>query len=136
MMEYIIVFSIFVWQEYGVWVVIYLYVGGSIEFVDEIEWLVNDILYYVVGLCLDIGYFYYVGMDLFDWLDCYYYCLDYLYFKDVDLQVYQCVIYEGIDFFIVCVEGVMCLFGSGVIDYLVIKDFFVCWGYQGWIIFE
>ncbi|STV31281.1 putative epimerase/isomerase [Klebsiella pneumoniae] len=74
-------------------------------------------------LCLDTGHLYYAGMDPLDWLDRYYLRLDYLHFKDVDPQVYQRAIHEGIDFFTACAKGVMCPLGSGAIDYPAIKDF-------------
>ena len=61
---------------------------------------------------------------------------DYLHFKDVDPQVYQRAIHEGIDFFTACAEGVMCPLGSGAIDYPAIKDFLARRGYQGWITIE
>ena len=62
--------------------------------------------------------------------------LDYLHFKDVDPQVYQRAIAEGIDFFTACAEGVMCPLGSGAIDYPAINDFLARRGYQGWITIE
>lgn len=85
--------------------VIHPHAGGSIEFADEIERLANDIPHDVAGLCLDTGHLYYAGMDPLDWLDRYYHRLDYLHFKDVDPQVYQRAIHEGIDFFTACAEG-------------------------------
>lgn len=69
-------------------------------------------------------------------LDRYYARLDYLHFKDVDPQVYQRAIAEGIDFFTACAEGVMCPLGSGAIDYPAINDFLARRGYQGWITIE
>lgn len=103
--------------------VIHPHAGGSIEFADEIERLANDIPHDVAGLCLDTGHLYYAGMDPLDWLDRYYHRTDYLHFKDVDPQVYQRAIHEGIDFFTACAEGVMCPLGSGAIDYPAIKTF-------------
>ncbi len=110
--------------------------GSSIEFADEIERLANIIPHDVAGLCLDTGHLYYAGMDPLDWLDRYYHRLDYLHFKDVDPQVYQRAIHEGIDFFTACAERVMCPLGSGAIDYPAIKDFLARRGYQGWITIE
>ena len=118
----IIALSTLAWQEYGVRAVIHPHAGGSIEFADEIERLANDISHDVAGLCLDTGHLYYAGMDPLDWLDRYYHRLDYLHFKDIDPQVYQRAIHEGIDFFTACAEGVMCPLGSGAIDYPAIKD--------------
>lgn len=136
MMEHIIALSTLAWQEYGVRAVIHPHAGGSIEFADEIERLANDIPHNVAGLCLDTGHLYYAGMDPLDWLDRYYHRLDYLHFKDVDPQVYQRAIHEGIDFFTACAAGVMCPLGSGAIDYPAIKDFLARRGYQGWITIE
>ncbi|EPQ7391430.1 TIM barrel protein [Klebsiella pneumoniae] len=136
MMKHITALSTLAWQEYGVRAVIHPHAGGCIEFADEIERLANDIPHDVAGLCLDTGHLYYAGMDPLNWLDRYYDRLDYLHFKDVDPQVYQRALHEGIDFFTACAEGVMCPLGSGAIDYPAIKDFLARRGYQGWITIE
>lgn len=136
MVDYIWQIVMIVCDEFGVCVVIYLYVGGYIEFVDEIDWIVVDILVDMVGLCFDIGYLYYLGMDFEMWLCCYVVWFDYVYFKDIDVVVYDVVMGEYIVFFVVCVCGVMCLIGIGVFDYLVICQVFVDIGYVGYIMIE
>lgn len=136
MMAHITGLSTLAWREYGVRAVIHPHAGGCIEFADEIERLANAIPHDVAGLCLDTGHLYYAGMDPLTWLDRYYARLDYLHFKDVDPQVYQRAVAEGIDFFTACAEGVMCPLGSGAIDYPAINDFLARRGYQGWITIE
>ncbi len=97
--------------------------GAALNSRMRFERLANDIPHDVAGLCLDTGHLDHAGMDPLDWLDRHYHRLDYLHFKDVDLQVYQRAIHEGIDFFTACAEGAMCPLGSGAIDYPAIKDF-------------
>jgi inosose dehydratase len=96
MMAHIIALSTLAWQEYGVRAVIHPHAGGCIEFADEIERLANDIPHDVAGLCLDTGISTTPG-----WIrslaGSLLRALDY-HFKDVDPQVYQRAIAEGIDF--------------------------------------
>ncbi|MBO1513300.1 sugar phosphate isomerase/epimerase family protein [Metabacillus bambusae] len=124
------------WSKYGVRPVIHPHAGGYIEFEDEIKKLLQDIPYETAGLCLDTGHLYYSKMDPVQWLrDCAE-RLDYIHFKDIDLEIYDQVMGEHIRFFDACGKGVMCPIGQGIIDYDSIHTLLKEINYQGYITIE
>lgn len=123
-------------KQYGVRPVIHPHAGGYIEFEDEIKKLVEDIPYEVAGLCLDTGHLYYSKMDPIEWLCNYANRVDYIHFKDIDLDVYHQVMNERIRFFDACAKNVMCPIGQGVIDYVQIRQLLDEINYHGYITIE
>lgn len=123
-------------KQYGVRPVIHPHAGGYIEFEDEIKKLVEDIPYEVAGLCLDTGHLYYSRMDPIQWLRNYANRVDYIHFKDIDLDVYHQVMNERIRFFDACAKNVMCPIGRGVIDYVQIRQLLDEINYHGYITIE
>jgi inosose dehydratase len=124
------------WKKFGVRSVIHPHAGGYIEFEDEIKKLLLDIPYKTAGLCLDTGHLYYSKMDPVQWIrDCAD-RLDYIHFKDIDLDVYQEVMGEQIRFFDACGKGVMCPIGRGIIDYHTISRVLKEINYNGYITIE
>lgn len=124
------------WKKYGVRSVIHPHAGGYIEFEDEIEKLLEDIPYEMAGLCLDTGHLYYSKMDPLEWLQKCSDRLDYIHFKDIDLDIYKQVMEERIRFFDACGKGVMCPIGQGVIDYNSIHELLKEIHYHGYITIE
>jgi inosose dehydratase len=136
MMRHIRALSERAWNTYGVRPVIHPHAGGYIEFEDEIKQLLEDIHYEIAGLCLDTGHLYYSKMDPVQWLKDYSDRLDYIHFKDIDLDVYQQVMEEHIRFFDACGKGVMCPIGQGIIDYNSIHSLLNEINYHGYITIE
>ncbi|MEM1504121.1 TIM barrel protein [Domibacillus sp. 8LH] len=124
------------WTKYGVRSVIHPHAGGYIEFEDEIKQLLEDIPYETAGLCLDTGHLYYSKMDPYQWIQDYADRLDYIHFKDINLDIYNEVMGEHIRFFEACAKGVMCPIGQGIIDYNSIHKLLKEIGYQGYITIE
>jgi len=136
MMDHIRTLAERAWTKYRVRSVIHPHAGGYIEFEDEIKKLLEDIPYEVAGLCLDTGHLYYSKMDPVQWIrDCKD-RLDYIHFKDIDLEIYQQVMSERIRFFDACAKGVMCPIGQGVIDYDSIHKLLKEINYHGYITIE
>lgn len=136
MMDHIKAIARLASQKYGVRTVIHPHAGGYIEFADEIRQVIADIPYETAGLCLDTGHLYYSGMDPLAWLRDNASRLDYVHFKDINLQVYKEVLGERIAFFDACAKGVMCPIGKGVIDYQAIRKLLDDIGYHGYITIE
>jgi inosose dehydratase len=124
------------WKVYGVRSVIHPHAGGYIEFEDEIKKMLEDIPYETAGLCLDTGHLYYSKMDPVEWIRNYAERLDYIHFKDIDLNIYNEVMGEHIRFFDACGKGVMCPIGQGIIDYEVIHQLLKEINYNGYITIE
>lgn len=136
MMRHIRVLSERAWKKFGVRPVIHPHAGGYIEFEDEIKKLLKDIPYETAGLCLDTGHLYYSKMDPVQWLRDYSDRLDYIHFKDIDIDMYHQVMGEQIRFFDACAKGVMCPIGQGIIDYNSIHNLLKDINYHGYITIE
>ena len=124
------------WTKYRVRPVIHPHAGGYIEFEDEIKKLLQDIPYEIAGLCLDTGHLYYSKMDPVQWIRDYADRIDYIHFKDINLEIYQQVMGEPIRFFEACAKGVMCPIGQGIIDYNSIHHLLKEINYHGYITIE
>ncbi|WP_338787113.1 sugar phosphate isomerase/epimerase family protein [Metabacillus sp. FJAT-53654] len=136
MMNHIRILSERAWNKFGVRPVIHPHAGGYIEYEDEIKKLIKDIPYEIAGLCLDTGHLYYSKMDPVQWLRDYSDRLDYIHFKDIDLDIYHQVMGERIRFFDACARGVMCPIGQGIIDYNAIYHLLKEINYRGYITIE
>lgn len=136
MMAHIEAIAELAWTRHGVRTVVHPHAGGYIEFADEILQTIADIPYETAGLCLDTGHLYYSGMDPLTWLREHADRLDYIHFKDIDLDVYRQVMGERIRFFDACGKGVMCPIGEGVIDYPAIHALLGEIAYHGYITIE
>ncbi|MED1468538.1 sugar phosphate isomerase/epimerase family protein [Bacillus salipaludis] len=136
MMNHIRALSERAWNLYGVRPVIHPHAGGYIEFEDEIKKLLEDIRYETAGLCLDTGHLYYSKMDPVQWLRDYADRMDYIHFKDIDLDIYHQVMDEQIRFFDACGKGVMCPIGQGILDYHSIHQLLKEIHYHGYITIE
>lgn len=136
MMRHIRVLSERAWKKFGVRPVIHPHAGGYIEFEDEIKKLLEDIPYETAGLCLDTGHLYYSKMEPVQWLRDYSDRLDYIHFKDIDIDMYHQVMGEQIRFFDACAKGVMCPIGQGIIDYHSIHNLLKDINYHGYITIE
>lgn len=124
------------WDKYKIRPVVHPHAGGYIEFADEINKFIQDVPYEIVGLALDTGHLYYSRMDPVTWLRDKYDRIDFIHFKDIDLDVYQRVIAEETDFFDACAQKVMCPIGKGIVDYAAVGQFLKDVDYHGWITLE
>jgi inosose dehydratase len=136
MMDHIKTISEIAWEEYGVRPVIHPHAGGHIEFEDELAKLSTCIPYETAGLCLDTGHLYYSKMDPVQALIDYQDSIDYVHFKDINLEQYEHAMDSKLPFFEACAEGVMCRIGEGVLNYPKIKSTLEKIDYQGFITVE
>lgn len=136
MMTHIKAIAELAWREHGVRTVIHPHAGGYIEFADEIRKTTADIPREAAGLCLDTGHLFYSGMDPVAWLRDNAGRLDYVHFKDIDLDVYRQVMGRRIRFFDACAQGVMCPIGRGVIDYPAVRRLLADIDYHGYVTIE
>ena len=124
------------YDEYGVRSVIHHHAGGYIDYLDEIDMILQDISEDYVGLCFDTGHAYYAGLDPEQGIKRYRSRIEYVHFKDVDQSVYDVVIHETIGFYEACFKRLMCPIGEGALDYLAIKKALIDIDYDGWITLE
>ena len=124
------------WQEFDIRTVIHPHAGGYIEYADEIRQLAVDIPHSIAGLCLDTGHLYYSKMDPVTWLEEFSARLDYVHFKDIDLDKYQQAMEAKLAFFDAVATGVMCPIGKGVLNYQAIRSVLEKINYRGYITIE
>jgi len=123
-------------EGYGIRPVIHPHAGGYLEFDDETERFLNDIADETTGLCLDTGHLYYSGVAPDRSIIKYSNRLNYLHFKDINLNLLQKTRSVQQGFFDSCLEGVMCPVGTGCIDYKSVKRALEQINYIGWITIE
>lgn len=136
MMDNIEFLSKLAWNKYGVRAIVHPHAGGYIEFADEIEKFLECIPYETTGLCLDTGHLYYSQMDPAKWIRDKYDRIDFIHFKDINLDVYKKAIEKEMDFFKACENKVMCPIGLGTVDYDAVKKVLIEVDYDGWITLE
>lgn len=124
------------YESYGVRSVIHHHAGGYIDYVDEIDMILNDISEDYVGLCFDTGHAYYSGIDPSQGIKKYSSRIDYVHFKDINKSVYDALFNEKIGFYEACFKGLMCPIGEGELNYFSIKKALKDMNYQGWITLE
>ena len=124
------------YDGYGVRSVIHHHAGGYIDYMDEIDMILQDISNDHVGLCFDTGHAYYAGIDPAQGIRKYDSRIEYVHFKDVDKSVYEAVINKNIGFYEACFMRLMCPIGEGTLDYSSIKRALEDIDYHGWITLE
>jgi len=122
--------------EYGVRSVIHHHAGGYIDYMDEIDGILNDISKDYVGLCFDTGHAYYAGIDPEEGIRKYSSRIEYLHFKDIDKSIFDALFHENIGFYEACFKRLMCPIGEGTLNYSAIRKTLIEIGYQGWITLE
>lgn len=123
-------------KSYGIRAVVHPHAGGYIEFADEIDYVMENLNSDEIGLCLDTGHLFYSKMSPGEWIKKYADRLDYVHFKDVQLEIYEEVLSTYTGFFEGCEKGVMCPIGAGCVEYNEVKEALVEIGYKGWITIE
>jgi len=123
-------------EGYGVRSVIHHHAGGYIDYMDEIDMILNDISKDDVGLCFDSGHAYYAGIDPVQGIKKFGSRIEYVHFKDIDKSVYDAVIDENIGFYEACFKRLMCPIGEGTLDYSAIRKALIDIDYHGWITLE
>ena len=107
--------------------------GGYIEFIDEIERLVEDSS---LDLCLDSGHLAYARTSPVEALARFGDRLGHFHFKDVRQPVLDCIDAEGLTFWEAIAEGVFCPMGEGVVDTAAVCAELERIGYAGYAVIE
>lgn len=124
------------YDGYGVRSVIHHHAGGYIDYMDEIDMVLDDVPEEYIGLCFDTGHAYYAGIDPAQGIRKYCSRIEYMHFKDIDKSVYDSLFDETIGFYEACFKGLMCPIGEGALDYSSIRSALMDIDYQGWITLE
>lgn len=127
-------------EETGLSTVFHHHCGGYVETPGEIEELLARTDPDLIGLVLDTGHYAYgAGVDgcdrVTEGLDRFDERIEYLHFKDLDLEIAQQARVEGWGYFDAVKEGLFCPLGDGCVDFPAV----VQWTrdhYRGWVVVE
>jgi inosose dehydratase len=122
--------------DYGISPVLHPHTGGYLEFEDEIDRAMTDLMSTDIKLCIDTGHTYYAGMNPAALIRNYGDAVEYMHFKDVNNTVHKHAIDKGVDFYAAVELGVFSPLGFGDINFNEVKQALDDIGYQGWITIE
>jgi len=123
-------------QEYGLTVSIHSHSAGFIDYLPELEQLLNEIDSKHLKLCVDTGHQTYAGFDPVDFMTRHFDRLAYVHFKDIDPNVKADVIRNRTGFYDACGQGIFCNLGKGEVNFNAVKQLLTDRGYDGWITVE
>jgi inosose dehydratase len=120
-------------RNHGMRPVVHPHAGGYIEFIDEIERLVEDSS---LDLCLDSGHLAYARTSPVEALARFGDRLGHFHFKDVRRPILDRIDAEGLTFWEAIAEGVFCPMGEGVVDTAAVCAELERIGYAGYAVIE
>ena len=123
-------------DEFGLRLLFEPHTACHVEYVDQIEALLQDTDPDRVALCLDIGDFTYRGGDPVSFVRRHHPRIHYLHFKNVDPEVKRKVEIEDIPFQRAVGMGVFCELSQGTVDFVALRNLLREIRYDGWVIVE
>lgn len=123
-------------EEYGLIVSIHSHSSGFVDYLDELEQLLEEIDEKHLKLCVDTGHQTYAGFDPVAFIDRHFDRVVYVHFKDIDPAVKAEVIDKRIGFYDACGKGIFCNLGKGEVRFDEVKKLLTDRGYQGWLTVE
>lgn len=123
-------------EEYGLTVSIHPHAGGFLEFLPEVERMLEDVDASMIGLCVDTGHCRYAGFDPVQFMRRHQDRLRYVHFKDIDAGVWNRVVHNRVGFYDACAQGVFCRLGEGETDFSAVRQVLLDSGYDGWCTVE
>jgi inosose dehydratase len=120
-------------REFGLRPVFHPHAGTFVEFLDEIERLMEDT---ELDLCLDTGHCAYARIDPVAAIEEFSSRLKHVHFKDVAGDVLSRIDAEGLDFWAAIEAGVFCPLGDGIVDIPAVLRVLHRQGYRGYATIE
>lgn len=118
---------------YGLRPVYHPHAGSHVEFLDEIERLLDSV---AIDLCLDTGHSAYAGIDPVALYERHAARVPYLHLKDVDPGVLARVRADRDGFWTAIDRGVFCPLGRGTVDFPGLARALARTGFDGWATVE
>lgn len=119
-------------EEFGLIVTMHAHAAGFVEFLDELEDVLQAIGPELLGVCLDTGHSVYAGFDPVAFYRRHGERVRYLHFKDVNPKILKDAIANRTGFYDACAAGVFCTLGEGCVDFLALKRALEEAGFSGW----
>ncbi|MGP1397680.1 MAG: TIM barrel protein [Inquilinaceae bacterium] len=119
-------------EEYGLTASIHAHTAGCIEFLDEIDRVLDEVDESILKLCIDTGHCVYAGYDPVAQYREHWQRSPYLHFKDIDGAVKEKAVANRTGFYDACAQGIFCTLGEGLVDFAGLKAALEHFGYSGW----
>jgi inosose dehydratase len=123
-------------REYGIIPVLHPHAGTFIEYRDEVDRAMAELDKDLVSLCVDTGHCIYAGINPAELIETYQDRVEYIHFKDINLEVHQHTTANNVDFYTAIGNGVFCPLGQGCVDFSQVKQTLEKISYEGWITVE
>ena len=123
-------------ETYGMRTVFHHHCGGYVETPREVAKLMELTDPDLLGLCLDMGHYAFVGGVPLEALETYYHRIWHVHFKDFDPGIGQEATANFYDYFKSVEEGIFCELGKGNVDFQSIVNTLLEKSYDGWIVVE
>ena len=123
-------------EEYGLTVGLHPHAGGFIDFLPEVERILDEIDDSILKIALDTGHCSYASFDPVAFMDQYMDRISYVHFKSTSATVKAEVIRNRTGFYEACAQGLMCLLSAGEVDFPAVRDVLLKHHYQGWCTVE
>jgi len=123
-------------EDYGLTVAVHPHAGGFMDFLPEVERLLEEIEPDLLKLCVDTGHCYYAGFDPVAFMTRHMDRITYVHFKTTDPQVKAEVIEKRTGFYDACGQGIFCNLADGEVDFGAVRQVLLDGGYQGWCTVE
>ncbi len=124
------------YEEYGLIPAIHPHAGGYVDFLDEVELLLEQTDDKILKICLDTGHATYAGFEPVAFMEKYMERISYIHFKDIDPAIKKHVIDHQIGFYDACAQGIFCNLGQGEVDFVAVKALLDKVGFEGWCTIE
>ncbi len=119
-------------EEFNLRAVLHNHVGTYVEFIDEIEWVLEAVDEELLGLCIDTGHAAYAGIEPAELFERHHERVPYLHFKDVDGPVLAEARRLGHGFWGAIGAGIFCPLGQGIVDFARLAHHLRSHGFRGW----
>jgi len=123
-------------EEYGLTPSIHPHAGGFIDFLPDIERLLDAVDADTLKICIDTGHSVYAGFDPIDFIEQHSDRIDYIHLKSTHAVTRERVIAHSIGFYEACAEGVFCRLSAGEVNFKKLHQTLVDIGYAGWCTVE
>ncbi len=123
-------------RDYGLITSLHPHAGGFIDFLPEIERMLDETDSETLKLCVDTGHCTYAGFDPLDFIARHAERLSYVHFKTTNATVRSRAIAERTGFYDACAQGIFCNLSEGEVDFAKLRKLLSEIGYSGWCTVE
>lgn len=123
-------------EEYGLSVELHPHAGGFMDFLPEVERILDEIDADIMKLCVDTGHCMYAGFEPVAFLKKYMDRVGYVHFKTTDAAVKANAIANRTGFYDACGQGIFCNLADGEVDFHQVRTTLLDAGFEGWCTVE